>query len=153
MSLSQPQPKTGRRTDHAVDDYLMDWTQTNLPNAKDFFITDVDMVIRDRDDNIMILEVKRRKGNVSVCQSTTLQLIAIGLKEIDGKQVQTLHYKDRARLEGSQTFNHIIKYHGIHFLQFENTTFEDGKVYFNRREISERELIEILSFKRCTTCF
>lgn len=38
-------------------------------------------------------------------------------------------------------------YKGIHLLQFEKTSPEDGKIYLNRKEINKQDLIEFLSFK------
>lgn len=39
------------------------------------------------------------------------------------------------------------KYHGIHLIQFEKTSPEDGKVYLNGKLITNSELINFLQFK------
>ena len=37
-------------------------------------------------------------------------------------------------------------YKGLHLIQFEKFNFENGKVFLNRKEITEKELIEFLTF-------
>ena len=39
------------------------------------------------------------------------------------------------------------QYYGFHLLQFEKTTFEDGKVFFDRKEVTKEELIKLMSFE------
>jgi protoporphyrinogen oxidase len=39
-------------------------------------------------------------------------------------------------------------YKGIHLLQFEKTNPEDGKIYWDRKEVTKEQLIEILQFKK-----
>ena len=38
------------------------------------------------------------------------------------------------------------KYRGFHFLQFEKTNPDDGKIYLNKKEITKEQLIEFLKF-------
>lgn len=38
-------------------------------------------------------------------------------------------------------------YRGFHFLQFENTSPEDGKIYWDRKQVTREELINILRFE------
>ena len=39
------------------------------------------------------------------------------------------------------------KYHGFHLLVFENTSPDDGKIWLDKTEITEAELIAFLQFK------
>ena len=39
-------------------------------------------------------------------------------------------------------------YQGLHLIQFEKTGPEDGKIYVNKNEVTKKELIEFLQFKR-----
>ncbi len=43
-----------------------------------------------------------------------------------------------------------VNYRGFHFLVFENTNPDDGKMFWDGNEISRGELIEILRFKKTT---
>ena len=42
---------------------------------------------------------------------------------------------------------HHPNFHGVHILVFEKTSPDDGKIYWDGKEISRNKLIEILSFK------
>lgn len=39
------------------------------------------------------------------------------------------------------------KYKGFHYIKFERTSPEDGKMYLDKKEVSRDELIEFLRFK------
>lgn len=63
-----------------------------------------------------------------------------------------------ASLKGDQktTFNWLhnkimkindITYQGFHLLQFEKTSPEDGKIFWDNKEITKNELLEILQFR------
>ena len=39
------------------------------------------------------------------------------------------------------------KYHGYHLVTFEGDTFENGKVYLNKKETTEKDLIDFLSLE------
>ncbi|MEM6320641.1 MAG: hypothetical protein AAF960_23430 [Bacteroidota bacterium] len=131
------------KTKYAADPYMILWTAEHLPNKKSFFISDLDLIIRDaRNDkeHIMLIEIKRYMGKVAVCQQSTFdvlhKLINAGLHAL----------KNQVRCKNG--ISHKIKYHGFHLLQFERSSFEDGKVYFDGKEVSEQQLINVLSFKR-----
>jgi len=134
---------TYRKTEHAVDAYLMDWTSQNLPNSRSFFITDLDLIIRDIRGNVenwMFVEVKRYRANSPVHQSSTFDVLhkvfRIGLFVLDNE------------VKCKYGFTHRIEYHKFHMLQFEKTSFEDGLVFWDGKPISEQELIKILSFEK-----
>jgi hypothetical protein len=138
-----PNSTTGqarRRTQHAPDAYLMDWTAENLPSCESFFITDLDMVVRDRKGNMLIAEVKRRSATMTPQQRTTYELISELIKEgikanPDGIIVPSMRYPVK------------VNYLGVHLLQFENTTFEDGQIFWDKTPISTEQLKGILSFE------
>lgn len=117
------------------DRYLYNWTNRNLPDKKLFFVTDIDMVLRNREGDLMLVEVKRQKAEPSPSQRRTLKvldrLIKDGLRFNNGE----------ISIDGHEM---PINYHGLHLLQFERSTFEDGKVFFDREEVSEEKLVSIL---------
>jgi len=128
---------TYRNSDHAPDSYLFDWFSRNLPDAKSYFVTDVDFVIRDRAGRLLLLEVKRRKSEVKPHQNVTFQILHHALKQISGKEIPV-------RIDGRKTTLTVF-YRGFAFLQFENTSFEDGAAYLNGQQMTERQIIDFLS--------
>ncbi|MCB0644699.1 MAG: hypothetical protein KDC44_23805, partial [Phaeodactylibacter sp.] len=66
---------TFRRTDHASDPYLLDWTSRNLPSPESYFISDVDLVIRNRSGCLMLIEIKRFLTTCKEHQKTTLRML------------------------------------------------------------------------------
>jgi hypothetical protein len=131
------------KTRHAADPYLIHWTGENLPDKKAFFVSDLDLIIRDaRNDkeHIMLIEVKRYMGKVAICQQSTFDI----LHKLINAGLHQLRYQVNCKNE----VPHNIKYHGFHLLQFEKSSFEDGKVYFDGKEVSEQQLINVLSFGR-----
>jgi hypothetical protein len=138
--------KTRRRTKF-VDNFtskLFDWTGNNLPQ-RNFNSTDVDLIFRDNDGNIMLLEIKRKKGNLSPSQYVTFQILNKALqaleRELDGKELEVKTVK-------GGTIKTPIRYQGFNLLQFENTFFDDGKIYINRKEVTEAKAIDFFSFKK-----
>ena len=41
-------------------------------------------------------------------------------------------------------------YHGMHLLVFENTSPSDGKIYLDRKEVTQKQLISFLRFEQLT---
>lgn len=136
--------KTIVRTAHSPDKYLHQWTLSNLPDAKNFYVNDIDLIIRNRTGCLMIIEVKRYMAKPSTVQSFTYQILDHCFIKSNG---------DRITLQGrDKPVSFQLKYQGYHLLQFEKTTFEDGRVYFDNKEVTEKDLIDILSFKFCLDC-
>jgi len=129
---------TYRNSDHAPDKYLFDWFSQNLPDAQSYFVTDIDFVIRDRAGRLLLLEVKRRKSKVKPHQNVTFQILHQALKQISGKEI-------RVRINDRRTWLTVF-YRGFAFLQFENTSFEDGAAYLNGQQMTEKEIIDFLAF-------
>jgi hypothetical protein len=70
--------------------------------------------------------------------------------------IEEKRYMSECRVDQKNTYNWLhnkIKklndktYKGMHLLQFENTNPEDGKIFWDRKEISKKQLIDILQFK------
>jgi hypothetical protein len=127
-----------RKTDHAPDPYLYDLFARILPSPKSFWITDLDLVLRDRAGNFMIVEVKRRLADLTHNQRTTIavvdKLIKAGVEATGGQVTANGHTMD-------------VSFKGSHLLQFENTTAEDGRIFWDREEVTLEELARIMSFQ------
>jgi hypothetical protein len=126
--------------EHSPDPYFQNWTRYNLPQRMDYYITDVDLVIRSREGKLMIIEIKRRNSQMNDHQRTTYELldglIKAGIKcSHSGLKIPSLKFPVK------------VKYYGFHLLQFENTTFEDGRVYWNHQEVTPDQIRQILSFE------
>ncbi len=125
------------RTDHAPDDYLLNWTRENLPDAKDFWVSDADLIIRDRKNRLMIIEVKRHKGTMSHSQRTTYLILDALARQGHGT---------RLKLRDGRIMP--FKYAGFFLLQFEKTGFNDGRAYIDGRVMSEKEIIDLFSLRK-----
>jgi hypothetical protein len=126
-----------KRTAFVPDAYFYDYCNALLPSSKDFWITDIDLYIRDRNNNFMFIEKKCNNSTPSKCQAISYQILHTLIMKSDGCGKLELPY-----------FNiNNWQYYGYHLLQFEGTTFEDGKIFFDGKEITIQELTEIMSFK------
>ena len=131
-----PNGATNRKTDFVGDPYLMDWIGRNLPDKYSFYVTDVDLVIRNRQGAIMLIEVKRKDAAVKRHQRTTLFLL-------DSMIRAALRSQTTFKADG---YTITPTYYGLHLVTFANTTFENGAVYFDRDQVTEAELAALLSF-------
>jgi len=103
------------------------WSRRNLPDSSTgFMVSDIDFILYDWNlKKIMLLETKCKNDEVKTWQRNLFNNIHRWIKKgIDDDW----------------------EYKGFHLIQYENTSFIDGKVYFDKKEIEEKELIEILSF-------
>lgn len=106
-----------------------EWIRNNLPNTSTGqLVTDLDFIVSNyKTKQILMLEVKTRNASLKKHQRITFSEISntlrIGYTSSDWR------------------------YYGFHFLVFERTCFEDGKAFLNNKPITERELIDFLSFK------
>ena len=129
---------TYRFSQYAPDPYILDWTSTHLPSAQRFFITDIDLILRDRAGGLMFVEIKRNGAKWKPHQSTTFAVLHNLVKA-------GLHYFQNVVPVKDQKFP--ITYYGFHGLTFERNTFTDGRIYWNGAEITEAEAIRRLSFQ------
>lgn len=95
--------------------------QEPLKSSKGFLATDIDYFWQDENDNFMLIEEKRYMNEIKPWQKKILL------------RLDKLCKADN-------------KYKGFHFLQFEKTNPEDGKIYWDKKEITKDELINILRF-------
>ena len=131
-----PNGETNRKTDFVGDPYLMDWIGRTLPDKFSFYVTDVDLVLRNREGALMLIEVKRKSAPVKRHQRTTLFLLDSLIRE-------ALYHRRTFPADGYQV---TPTYYGLHLITFTNTTFEDGAVLFDRDPVTEEELAALLSF-------
>ena len=133
------QTKGAARTEHAPDEYLLNWTKDKLPGSKNFWVSDVDLCIRDRRNNLMIVEVKRFKAVLSASQRITYLLL-------DGLIRKALRDGPKVKLKDDNVMS--CQYAGFFVLQFERTNFSDGKAYIDGKQMTEREVIQLFSFRK-----
>lgn len=87
-------------------------------------------------------------------QATNLDYIWGNYKTGDWMCIEEKRYGADVSLAQRQLFGRLNKAikeadrcHGVHLLQFENTTPDDGRIYWNRVEITKDELMNLLKFK------
>lgn len=137
--LHSQKPSEGRHADKYDSDWH-DFTKEHLPDT--LFIQDVDSVIRDREGNIMFLEIKRNGAPVKPFQRITAKIIhcvfAVLLNSTGGIiRISVMGKPQR----------HRIKFHGYHLLQLSNDSFYNSTFRLDGKPISKPDLIEFLSFK------
>ena len=102
------------------------WIRDKLPSSSTgFMVTDIDFCLFNyKTKKFMIIEIKTRGAIISDWQRNFYRMLNRWIKKGIDKDWQ---------------------YKGIHLIQFENTNFKDGKCFFDKKEITESELIRILS--------
>lgn len=111
------------------------FTNTNLPKFG-FYITDVDAVVRTNKNQILIIETKCRMAEPSIAQLNSYKAIHSAFINSDKKSL----WMHQGKVND-------WAYYGLHLIQYENTSFEDGKAYFDRKEVTKAELVNIFNFK------
>jgi hypothetical protein len=128
-----------------VDWDFWDWTFSQaLGDPRDLWISDLDAVIRDRADNLLLIEIKRRDAEIKPYQLRNMRiidaLIKAGIKatggvveiEIDGRREK-----------------HKVTFHGAKLLQLSKDSFFNSAFKIDGDQVSPEELAQILSFGRC----
>lgn len=131
---------TYRKTDFVGDPYIFDFIGTHCPDASQFFASDVDLVLRTRDGGLMLVEVKRKGAGIKRHQAVTYRILDKALRQLHGERIHI-------QLKDGSTVTITVDYKGVHLLVFENTTFEDGPVYFDGHLVTADQLAEILAMK------
>lgn len=127
---------TKPRSEYLGDPYMFDFTHSFCPSTC-FFITDIDFVIRNCNNDIMLIEKKCKMQYPSKPQSYTYQMLHEFIVRADGT--------GKIELQGITLDN--WQYYGYHLLQFQNSTFENGNVYFDSKQVeNEQELAQIFNF-------
>lgn len=87
-------------------------------------------------------------------QATNLDYIWGNYKTGDWMCIEEKRYGADVSLAQRQLFTKLSNAisdapgcHGVHLLQFEQTTPDDGRIYWNRVEVTKEELLDILKFK------
>lgn len=103
------------------------WVREMLPDSQTgYSASDLDFILWNwKTKNLMFLEIKTRNAKVRQGQKMMFENI--------NKWIKT-------------GIDNDWKYHGFHLITFENSSFEDGKCYFDNQEITQEELIKKLSF-------
>ena len=103
------------------------WIRSKLPDSQTgYSASDLDFILWNwKTKKVMFLEIKTR--NSEIRQGQKLMWINI-------------HNWIKKGIDKDWT------YYGFHLIQFENTSFEDGKCFFDYEEITEIDLIKKLSF-------
>ena len=120
------------------------WTKQKLPcGSTGFYITDFDAVIRSKAGGLSILEIKRQNASMPTAQNVTMQAI----EKLIQAGAEALGYKVDVNINGSNV-TIPVSFSGCHLLQLSNGLFENSELTFDGVQMSEQELIDILSFKR-----
>lgn len=103
------------------------WVRENLPNSnKGFMVSDLDFIFQNyKTKKVMLLEVKTRSAKLRKWQKILFANLDKWIKHGISKDWQYL---------------------GFHTVRFENTDFNNGRVLFDNKLVTEKELIENLSF-------
>jgi len=129
----------GVKTKYHPSAKFANWTSKNL--RQDLLLMDIDLCLRDRQGNFMLLEIKARSSNVSIQQRGTLSLLNAALNLINGKVV-------RLFLRKCLYVPTVVRWHGVHLLQFEKDEGDfSGKVWIDGKEVTEEEVIAFLNFE------
>jgi hypothetical protein len=102
------------------------WVRNNLPDSSTgFMASDLDFILQNyQTKKIMLLEIKTRNSDLKNWQKRLFKNIHTWI---------------------ANGINDNWQYLGFHVIQFENTNFNDGRVYFDYKISSENKIKKILS--------
>jgi len=105
------------------------WIRRKCPDSSTgFMVSDLDFIIYDyKAKNIMFIEVKTRGAKLREWQRILFNHISKWVKN---------------------GISEDWKFYGFHTIQFTNTSFNDGLCKFDGVDVTENELLDILSFKK-----
>ena len=105
------------------------WIRENLPDSKDgYCVTNQDWLVWNyKTRTLMLIEEKTHNGNISNWFKRLIKEVLHPALFIYCKTMK-------------------INYKGYHLLQFENEGPLDGKIFFDRKEKTESELKQLLTF-------
>ena len=111
---------------HEKMKYFSDYVRENLPpSVMGFKVTDIDFILcNEKTRKIMMVETKTRN------------------KEMPSWQKDIFRNLDKWLRKG---IDPSWTYLGFHVVTFQNSTFENGNVYFDGEQVTEHELIYHLS--------
>tara|TARA_B110000858_G_scaffold149268_1_gene169747 strand:- start:221 stop:586 length:366 start_codon:yes stop_codon:yes gene_type:complete len=114
---------------HGIRDIkFSQWIRKSLPDSSTgFSVSDIDFMLWNwKTKRFALLEIKCRNVEIGKGQKIMLQNIHRWIKN---------------------GLDNGWKYHGYHLVTFEGDTFENGKVYLNKKETTEKDLIDFLSLE------
>lgn len=102
------------------------WVRERLPDSSTGFLaSDLDFILENyKTKKIMLLEIKTRNTELKTWQKILFNKIDSWLRK---------------------GIDNDWQYLGFNVVKFENTFFNDGKCYFNDKEVTEKELSYLLS--------
>jgi hypothetical protein len=111
---------------HKRDLTMSGWIREKLPDSSfGFLVTDLDFILYNwQTKKIMLLEIKTHNKEIATWQLNIFNNIA--------KWIEIGIDKD-------------WEFCGFHIIKFENTFFNDGKVYFNNKLSTEEEIKQKLN--------
>ena len=103
------------------------WVRNSLPDSNTgFIVSDIDFYMYNwKKMTHLMVEIKTRNSPLVNWQKIMYNNLSKWIKE--GSKKEGWDFK------------------GFFFIKFENTFFNDGKVYLNEKESSEEEIIKVLS--------
>ena len=110
------------------DLFFSQWIRKKLPDSSTgYCVSDLDFIVWNwKTKEVMMLEIKTRNSYPRPFQ-----------------KIMWLNIHNWVLNGITKEWN----YYGFHLIQFQNNSFTDGKCFFDGTEITENDLIEILSFK------
>ena len=104
------------------------WVRENLPDSSTGWVTsDIDWYMYNyKTKKCCMVETKTRNADLTFAQTQMYKNLSKWISE-------------GAKKDGWE-------FTGFYVIKFENTWFDDGKVFLNEKESSEEEIIKILSF-------
>jgi hypothetical protein len=132
----------GKTLEHYDRDFY-EWTiEQNLASPFDLWISDIDAMVRDRQGNFQLLEIKRNNYLPKPYQLRNMLLlnaiIERGMSVTGGMvSIDVNGKKER----------HKLTYHGFNLLQLSNVSFYESEFRFNQEEVNSEELRRLLSFE------
>ena len=129
--MATRQEQTGKRSLE-----FSGWVRRTLTGAKGFTVFDLDFVFRDYERKlIQVVEVKTHGGEIS-----TLQQIALG---------ELAQIMEAGIAAGRPSTG--WRWCGMHVLRLEGTAPDGGRILWDGKLISEKQLIELLEMRKFDT--
>ena len=109
------------------------WIREHLPDSSTGFLaSDLDFILWNwKTRRLMLIEVKTRGAKMRFWQESLFKMF------------------DNLILIGAEHLCPAIEYRGFHCIRFENTSFDDGRVYFDDTLTTEMDLINVLGMSEC----
>jgi len=132
----------GKALEHYDRDFY-EWTiDHSIGDPRDLWISDLDAMVRDRDNNFQLIEIKRNNYVPKPYQLRNMKI----LDEIFKYFMHHTNGEVRIQVNGRKE-KHKVKYYGFNLLQLSGPSFFESTFHWNGQEISSQALKELLSFK------